>query len=490
MPSLVVESLPSRAAPPPAPPAWWRRRGARLALPAALAASCFVLPAPAGLTGPAWRLLGIFVATVLLILLNALPEPSAVLLGVTAAALTAVPLKAVLAGYADSTFWLIITAVMMSVGFRKSGLAGRVGLLLLRAFGRTPLGLAYVFGALDLLLATSIPAAPARTGGLVYPLARGVLDVTEAKGGEGGRRLGAYLTVSLYMLSMVTGSLFLTGMAPNVLNASLAAKILGVQLTWPLWTLAAAPGFLLFLGLPVLVSRLAPPGVLPVAAARERSRAALAALGPMKPREWIVAATFSLALGLWATSSLTGVNIAVVAFAGVSVLLVTHVIEWKDLADSKETWSALVWFGGILGLASALDGTGFFKWLTAAIQGCLPPGRMGTGAAFLLIALLATLPHYLFPSLVAYVATFSPVVFSFIAATGAPRYPAALLACFLMTISSTLTHYGNGLGPMLFDTGYVGKATWWKVGLAVTALAAALYLAVGLPYWRLVGLYR
>ena len=53
-----------------------------------------------------------------------------------------------------------------------------------------------------------------------------------------------------------------------------------------------------------------------------------------------------------------------------------------------------------------------------------------------------------------------PVIFSFVAVTGAPKYPATFLVAFLMVISSTLTHYGNGLGPLLMETGYVDKATW------------------------------
>jgi len=63
------------------------------------------------------------------------------------------------------------------------------------------------------------------------------------------------------------------------------------------------------------------------------------------------------------------------------------------------------------------------------------------------------------------------------------------LACCLMVISSTLTHYGNGLGPMIVATGYVDKRIVWKLGLVVTSLAATIYLTVGLLYWKLIGLY-
>ncbi|WP_371413953.1 anion permease [Moorella sp. Hama-1] len=99
------------------------------------------------------------------------------------------------------------------------------------------------------------------------------------------------------------------------------------------------------------------------------------------------------------------------------------------------------------------------------------------------------MPHYVFPSLVGYVAAFAPVLFSFAAATGVPKYPAAFLISYLMVISSTLTHYGNGLGPLLMGTGYVDKATWWKLGFVVTTMSALIYLTLGPIYWRLIGLW-
>jgi len=57
-----------------------------------------------------------------------------------------------------------------------------------------------------------------------------------------------------------------------------------------------------------------------------------------------------------------------------------------------------------------------------------------------------------------------------------------------MVISSTVTHYGNGLGPILMESGLVAKGTWWKIGLVVTAMMATLYLTLGVAYWNLIGL--
>jgi DASS family divalent anion:Na+ symporter len=179
-----------------------------------------------------------------------------------------------------------------------------------------------------------------------------------------------------------------------------------------------------------------------------------------------------------------------VGFIGVSLMLVLGVVTWKDIAEAKEAWAIFVWFGAILGLSAALGEQGFFTWLAVFIRGSLPTQGLSTFSIFVIIALLAVLPHYLFASLVGYAAALAPVFFAFVAATHAPRYPAFFLVAYLMVISSTLTHYGNGLGPLLMSKGYNDKKSWWAIGLMLTVMHMALYLTLGLAYWKLIGLWE
>lgn len=464
-------------------------RTIKILIPVLFAAIFFVIPAPQGLEVQAWQLFGIFAGTILMLMLQGLPEASAILVGVSAAGLIVVPIKEVLVGYTDTILWLIVAAVMMSLGFKKSGLAKRVGLILIKAFGKSSLGLGYVLGATDLMLAPVVPAAPARGGGLVYPLAQGIFEVVGSKPNENPRRLGAYLTVLLYMMDMVAGSLFLTGMGPNLLTIKFASQILGINVSWGLWAIAAVPGLLVLMLIPYVVYKIYPPELTSVEEVRKMAREQLKTLGSITIREIIVGVTFLLALVLWATSSTTHIDTTIVAFLGVTIMLLTNVIQWKDIAESKETWGILIWFGGIIGLSSALAKLGFFKWVIVMMKGAVPAQGIGTFTAFVIIALMAIIPHYVFPSLVGYVTTCAPVIFSFVAVTGAPKYPATFLVAFLMVISSTLTHYGNGLGPLLMGTGYVEKATWWKIGFTVTSLATVVYLTIGLAYWKVIGLW-
>src|SRR5262249_47240545 len=78
------------------------------------AAFILVFPGPQGITPASWRLLAIFIATIVGSILRPLPGGAVVLLGVSAIALVgALPIQEALGGYADKTVWLVLAAFFM-----------------------------------------------------------------------------------------------------------------------------------------------------------------------------------------------------------------------------------------------------------------------------------------------------------------------------------------------------------------------------------------
>ena len=61
---------------------------------------------------------------------------------------------------------------------------------------------------------------------------------------------------------------------------------------------------------------------------------------------------------LWLTGELARASATTVAFLGVSMLLVTRVLDWQDVLGEKGAWDALVWFGVLVMLAGQLDKAG------------------------------------------------------------------------------------------------------------------------------------
>ena len=54
-------------------------------------------------------------------------------------------------------------------------------------------------------------------------------------------------------------------------------------------------------------------------------------------------------------------------------------------------------------------------------------------------------------------------------------------------MSAGLTHYGTTPGPIYFGTGYVKLKTWWTTGLIASVINIAIWTAVGLGWWKVLG---
>src|SRR2546421_5491404 len=199
-----------------------------------------LLPRPEGITPQSWRLLAIFIATIVGSIVRPVPGGAVVLLGVIALALTgALPIDQALRGYADPIVWLVLAAFFISRGMIKTGLGRRIALLFIRAIGRRSLGLGYALVGTDMLLAAVIPSNGARAGGIIFPIAKSISETYDSHPGATARKLGAFLMVMCYQCEVIICALFLTGQASNPLIAKFAKQVTGLDLTYGRWLLGA-----------------------------------------------------------------------------------------------------------------------------------------------------------------------------------------------------------------------------------------------------------
>ncbi|MCM3871833.1 MAG: anion permease, partial [Pyrinomonadaceae bacterium] len=234
-----------------------------------------LIPTPEGITPNSWRLLAIFIATIIGSIVRPVPGGAVVLLGISAIALTGVlPVRDALSGYADPIVWLVLAAFFMSRGMIKTGLGRRIAFLFIRAIGRHSLGLGYALASTDMLLGMIIPSTGARSGGIVFPIAKSLAEAYDSRPGATAGRLGAYLMPVLYQCDVIVCAMFLTGQASNVLIAKFAQEVTGIELTYSGWALAAVvPGVLSMITVPLLLYRIYPPEVKHTPAAAELAAA-------------------------------------------------------------------------------------------------------------------------------------------------------------------------------------------------------------------------
>lgn len=463
---------------------WWRWLIV-LALPAAI----LWWGAPEGITDQAWRLLAIFLATIVGSIVRPLPAGAIVLFGVCALAVTGTMTPAdALRGYADPIVWLVLCAFFISRGVMKTGLGERIAFLFIRALGRRSLGLVYALVGTDTLLASVLPSNSARAGGVIFPIARSLARAYDSNPGDTSRRLGAFLMVSIYQCDVIACAMFLTGQASNVLIARFAREASGVDLSYTRWFVAGiVPGIVSLLLVPLILYRLYPPEVKQTPHATELANAELARMGAVSRGERMMLLVFVAVAGLWMTTRWHGINYAVVALLGVCFLLATRVLEWEDVSGDRPAWDVFIWYGGLVRMAEALGETG----ITRRFAEFSAEQTMGWswGAALVVLVLIYFYAHYAFASITAHAtAMFTPFLVVILAA-GAPPYLAVLALAYASNLDASLTHYGTTTAPIYFGARYVTQRDWWRLGFVVSVATILIWGTLGPLWWRVLGLW-
>jgi DASS family divalent anion:Na+ symporter len=459
-----------------------------------------LIPVPEGITPQSWRLLAIFVATIIGSILRPVPSGAIVLLGVTAIALTkTLPVDQALRGYADPIVWLVLAAFFISRGMIKTGLGRRIAFLFVRAIGRSSLGLGYALVSTDMLLATVIPSTGARSGGIIFPIAKSISEAYDSEPGPTARRLGAFLMTLIYQCEVIICAMFLTGQASNVLIARFALQTTGIELTYSRWLVAGLlPGLLSLTLVPLLLYRIFPPEIRHTPEASEFAASELKRLGPLSWQEKVMLLVFALVATLWmlpgivpllggytfgVLQMLGSIHYAVVALVGICVLLLSGVLDWEDVLAERAAWDVFIWYGGLVRMAEALGETGLTTRFAQASAGFV--GGWSWWMALAALLLVYFYAHYGFASITAHAtAMYTPFLVVIIAA-GAPPALAILSMAYFSNLSAGLTNYGTTPAPIYFGAGYVKQRTWWLLGLLASVLNILIWVVVGFSWWKL-----
>ena len=447
------------------------------------------IPPPAGVDISGWHLLAIFIAVIVGLILRPLPQGAVVIIGVAVTALTrTLSIGDALSGFADSTVWLIFTAYMFARAFLKTRLGERIAYYFIRALGRRTLFLGYSISLTDLVLAPAMPSNTARAGGVIYPIVRSICRAYDSEPGPTARKVGKFLIFNEYHTVLVTGAMFLTGMAANPLLAQLAAQTINATVTWTSWLIGAlVPGIITFLLVPPITYLLTRPDVKVSEEAPKLAKEKLREMGPATRQEKTLVVIFLIVLVLWILGDNIKLSATVTALAGLALMLIFGVLGWDDVLGEKGGWDTLIWFGGLVSMATGLNKLGIIKWIAESSKGLVAGWEWL--AAFIVLALIYYYVHYLMASMTAHVAAFFPAFAAVMVGVGAPPLFVALVMGYLTNLMAATTHYGTGPAPIYFGSGYLDIREWWGYGFLMSAIYLLLWFGIGLPYWKLLGLF-
>ena len=322
----------------------------------------FVDP-PEGMNPKAWGLFPFYAGAILGVMLRPLGEAAIMMIFLGLYAVIMRGHSVALSGFALTMTWLVVGAFVIAQAFRDTNLGKRIAYTLIGIFGRTPLGLGYAAAFSDFVIAPVTPSNAARTGGIIYPIFKSVAEALGSTPDHNPRAIGSYLSMLLYIVTMTTGITFLTGYAANTVAWSLASEILKLDISWLQWTTAfIVPSLVILVVSPWLMYKIYKPTI-GVIDNKRIAREGLEAIGPMSRNEKILLGLFVLAIAGWATSSYTKVNSTGVVLGFIALGILFGVLDWKKIAVNEQVWSTLAWYGGILGMAGALNKFEFFSWM-------------------------------------------------------------------------------------------------------------------------------
>lgn len=444
---------------------------------------------PDALNDQAWYMFAIFVATIIACITQPMTIGAVSIIGFTIMVLVGImDTKSAVQGFGNSSIWLIAMAFFISRGFVKTGLGRRIALQFVKLFGKKTLGLAYSLVGVDLILAPATPSNTARAGGIMFPIIKSLSESFGSTPKDGTeRKMGAFLIFTEFQGNLITAAMFLTAMAGNPIAQSLAEKTAHVHITWMNWFIAAiVPGLISLIVVPFIIYKMYPPTVKETPNARKWANEQLDEMGKISLAEKFMIAIFIIALALWVTGSFINVDATLTAFIALSLLLLTGVLNWKDILNETGAWNTLVWFSVLVLMADQLNKLGFIPWLSKIIAHSL--GGFSWPIVLILLILFFFYSHYLFASATAHVSAMYAALLGAAVAAGAPPLFSALMLGFFGNLLASTTHYSSGPAPILYASGYVSQKRWWLMNLVLGIVYFIIWIGLGSLWMKLIGI--
>lgn len=442
---------------------------------------------PAAISVPAWHLFAIFIATIIACVTKPLPMMATTLIAITIATITGIfKMKEVAAGFGNPTAWMVAMCMFMAAGFIKSGLGKRIAYFFVKTFGKRTLGLAYALSLVETVLAIGIPSNNARVNGIMYPIIDNLSKEMGSDPKKGTQReMGSYLVFNEYEVNIVTSTMFLTGLAGNMVALGIA-KTQNVNISWMQWFLAAiVPGIISLILVPFILYKIYPPKIKETPNAHAWADKKLKSLGKMTAAEEIMLVVFVLAVALWLVGPKIGIDATEVSFIAVALLLITGVINVKDMLNQSFAWNILTWLSVIMLMSQKLMTLGFFPWFSETLGSALH----GVSWIWVLVILFLVYfyLHYLFPSVSTQISALYAGFLSVAIGAGVPPLMAALMLAFDGSLYLSTSSYSAGPAALLSSTGYVSNKDWWKLSAIIGIVLNIIWLGGGLLWTKIIG---
>ena len=461
-------------------------RWAGLILGPGLALALQILPAPAGISPEAWRLVSLATLMVVWWVTEAIPIAATALLPLAALPLIgAASMKDAAAPYADPIVFLFIGGFILAACVERWRLHERIALTIASHAGGRPVAL--VAGFMLASAAISMWISNTATTLMLAPIALGAARAMSVDG-KPDLALGGALMLGVAHAATIGGIGTPVGSPTNLIAFGFFERA-GEPMAFIEWMRAAIPIMLLMLPLAwlLLCLPLFGKGRERFGAIGDVVRDALKALGPVSKPEARIAIVFTLVAFAWMTrtelvkaapilSPLTDTGVAIIG--AMSLFFIPSgrdrrekLIDWPTA--ERIPWGIAILFGGGLSLAAAMEATGLAAWIGAWIGGLDGVSTFGLVVALVIATILVSE----LASNVATLTSMLPVVAAVASATSAPlqqlAFPVAIAASFAFMLP-----VATAPNAIAYSSGLVTLPRMLAVGFGLNIAAAVLIIAL------------
>ncbi|KAL3580077.1 hypothetical protein D5086_017912 [Populus alba] len=355
--------------------------------------------------------------------------------------------SAAFSAFGDPIPWLIALAFFFARGFIKTGLGNRIAYQFVSLFGSSSLGLGYSLVFSEALLAPAIPSVSARAGGIFLPLVKSLCVACGSNAGDGTEHKLAKLVMTFGSGSwnMVKALFSMYQYSLVVVEQLVFTRIPIVEESSYIWSELETVDF---------------------------------------QDTWGV-----VRVGLWIFGGMLNVDAVTAAILGLSVLLVTGVVTWKECLAEAVAWDTLTWFAALIAMAGYLNKYGLISWFSQTVVKFVGGLGLSWQLSFGILVLLYFYSHYFFASGAAHIGAMFTAFLSVASALGTPPYFGAMVLAFLSNLMGGLTHYGIGSAPVFYGANYVPLAKWWGYGFLISVVNIIIWLGLGGVWWKFIGLW-
>ena len=344
----------------------------------------FIFPAPAGLSDPAWRLVGLSAWMVTWWLSEVVPLAATALIPIPFMPLLGIAEEdPIAASYANPLILLFLGGFLIAAAMQRWGLHRRIALNIVRVVGTSPGGI--IGGFMIATAFLSMWISNTATAVMMFAVGISLIDYISDHSDDQDkvRNFGVALMLGIAYSASIGGVATIIGTPPNGLMRGFLSETYGTNISFGTWMLIGVPIMLVMLPIAWFwLTRLAfPIRGMQLGSASEVIQEEVKELGPMSQGEKTVLLVFVLTALAWIASGFverffgyeysdTGVAlIASIALFALPVSLKERefALDWESAVDIP--WGVLLLFGGGLALASAFGSTGLAEAIGNGVSG-------------------------------------------------------------------------------------------------------------------------